>query len=118
MEADETFTVSLAVSGTTHTVTASDTATGTITNDDVAPVTPATVTIGDASAGEGDALTFTVTLDNAVDGGFTVTPAYTDGTATQGTDYTANTTALSFTGTAGRDADLHRGDDRGRGRGS
>ena len=48
-----------------------------------------------------DALTFTVTLDNAVPGGFTVTPSFTDGTATQGADYTANTAALSFAGTAG-----------------
>ena len=91
----------LTVSGSTHDITASDTATGTITNDDTAPVTPATVTIADASAEEGDALTFTVILDNAVQGGFTVTPSFTDSTATTGTDYTANTTALSFTGTAG-----------------
>ena len=96
VEADETFTVSLAVSGTPA-VTATDTATGTITNDDVAPA----VTIADASAAEGDAITFTVTLDKAVSGGFTVTPSFTDGTATEGADYTANTAALSFTGSAG-----------------
>ena len=34
MEGDETFTVGLSVSGTTHNVNATDTATGTITNDD------------------------------------------------------------------------------------
>ena len=33
-------------------------------------------------------------------GGFTVTPSFTDGTATNGSDYTANTTALNFAGTA------------------
>ena len=97
-ELDETFTVSLAVSGTQVPVTATDTATGTITNDDGAL---AAVTIGDASASEGDSMTFTVTLDNAVPGGLTVTPSLTDGTATEGTDYTENTTALSFAGTAG-----------------
>ena len=61
---------------------------------------PATVTINDASADEGDALTFTVSLDNAVSGGFTVTPNYTDGTATKGTDYAENTPAIRFTGDA------------------
>ena len=61
----------------------------------------ATVTIADASASEGDAITFTVALDKAVSGGLTVTPSFTDGTATKGTDYTENTAALTFTGTAG-----------------
>ncbi|MCY4431311.1 MAG: Ig-like domain-containing protein [Rhodospirillales bacterium] len=97
-EADETFTVSLSVSGTTAEVTASDTATGTITNDDGAL---AAVTIADASAAESDQITFTVTLDKAVTGGLTVTPGFTDVTATKGTDYTENTAALSFAGTVG-----------------
>ncbi len=96
VEPDETFTVGLAVSGTTLTVTASDTGTGTITNDD-----SAAVTIADASASEGDTLSFTVTLDKAVAGGLKVTPGFTDVTATKGTDYTENTAALTFTGTAG-----------------
>ncbi len=61
----------------------------------------AAVTVGDASATEGDAMTFTVTLDRAVPGGLTVTPRFTDGTATGGVDYTANTAALAFAGTAG-----------------
>ncbi|MDE2906819.1 MAG: putative Ig domain-containing protein, partial [Acidobacteriota bacterium] len=98
VEADETFTVGLAVSGTSETVTATDTATGTITDDDRAL---AAVTIADASAAEGDAITFTVRLHKAVAGGLTVTPSFTDVTATEGTDYTANTAALAFTGTAG-----------------
>ena len=34
-------------------------------------------------------------------GGLKVTPGFTDVTATEGTDYTENTTALTFTGTAG-----------------
>ena len=95
LEAVETFTVGLAVSGTTLSVTATDTATGTIEDDD-----DVTVTVNDASATEGDSLTFTVTLDKAVQGGLTVTPGYTDVTAVAGTDYTKNTAALSFTGTA------------------
>ncbi len=97
VEGDETFTVGLTVSGTTLSVTATDTGTGTITDDDGS----AAVTVGDASAAEGDALTFTVTLDKAVQGGLTVTPSFTDVTATKGTDYTENTAALTFAGTAG-----------------
>ena len=95
LEADETFTVGLTVSGTTLDVTDDDTGTGTINNDD-----SATVKVNDASASEGSSMTFTVTLDKAVQGGLTVTPGFTDGTAVEGTDYTENTTALSFTGTA------------------
>ena len=97
VEAGETFTVGLAVSGTTETVTASDTATGTISNDDGS----ATVSIGNASSTEGAAISFIVTVDKAVQGGFTVTPSFTDGTATEGTDYTKNTAALTFSGAAG-----------------
>ena len=118
VEADETFTVSLSVSGTSGAVTAADTATGTINDDDGGTAgndggttgddggttgDDATVTIADASAEEGESLTFTVRLDQAVSGGLTVTPSFTDGTATQGTDYTENTAALSFTGTAGEE---------------
>ena len=97
VETDETFTVGLTVSGTSVSVTATDTATGTITNDDGS----AAVTVNDASASEGDALSFTVTLDKAVAGGLKVTPGFTDVTATEGTDYTENTAVLTFTGTAG-----------------
>ena len=97
-EHHETFTVSLAVSETSAPVTASDTAKGTIRDDDGAL---AAVTIEDVSAAEGETLTFTVTLDNAVSGGLKVTPGFTDVTAAKGTDYTENTAALSFAGTAG-----------------
>ena len=96
VEADETFTVSLTVSGTSLTVTSTDTGTGTINDDDA---TNAAVRVNNASASEGNAITFTVTLSKAVQGGLTVTPSYTNGTAASG-DYTANTTGLSFTGTA------------------
>ncbi|MCY4635365.1 MAG: hypothetical protein OXG04_12815 [Acidobacteria bacterium] len=99
VEADETFTVGLTVTGTSVTITATDTATGTIRNDDDAP--PPALTIADAAADEGDAIRFTVTLSKEVSGGLTVTPSFTDGTATKGTDYTENTAGISFTGTAG-----------------
>ena len=98
LEANETFTVSLAVSDapTGTTVTATDTGTGTINNDD-----GAVVTVNDANADEGNSITFTVTLGAAVQGGLTVTPDFTDGTAVEGTDYDENTAALTFTGTKG-----------------
>ncbi len=97
VEANETFTVSLSVSGTTATVKATDTATGTVIDDDGAT----SVTVLDVSAAEGASLTFTVTLNKAVSGGFTVTPGFAGGTAAKGGDYTANTAGISFAGTAG-----------------
>ena len=104
VEGDERFTVSLNVSDGPSGVTAGDPATGTIaaaaggtTGDG------ATVTIADASAEEGEVLTFTVTLNRAVQGGLTVTPGFSDDTAADGADYTANTAPLSFTGTAGEE---------------
>ena len=95
-EAGETFTVGLTVTNAPSGVTATDTGTGTIANDE-----SAAVTIANASATEGDSIAFTVTLDNAVEGGLTVTPDYTDGTAVEGTDYDESTDALTFTGTKG-----------------
>ena len=95
LEANETFTVGLTVSDAPSGITATDTGTGTINNDDSAEVT-----INDASASEGDSLSYTVTLSEAVQGGLTVTPSYTNGTAAS-TDYKANTTALTFAGTKG-----------------
>ena len=62
-----------------------------------------TVTIADADAVEGEALTFTVTLNRTVLGGLTVTPVYSGGTADAGADYTENNDAIRFTGTAGEE---------------
>ena len=92
VESDETLTWKW--TAWTNVLLAKYTYPGTITDDD-----SATVTIANASAVEGGSLSFTATLDKAVDGGLTATPGYTNGTAAD-TDYTANTTALSFTGTA------------------
>ena len=99
VEEDETLTVRWR--GWENVWLANYTGTGTITDDDSASVTPAAVIISDAEAAEGDAITFAVTLDKAVSGGLTVTPGFTDGTASQGSDYTENTAALTFAGTAG-----------------
>ncbi len=97
VEGEETFTVSLAVSGTAAPVTGTGTGIGTITDDDGS----AAVTIADAMAAEGDRITFTAAVDKAVQGGFTITPAFADGTATSGDDYTGNASAVSFVGSAG-----------------
>ena len=79
----------LSVSGTTTESDLTDGVTGTtvtLSDDDGS----AEVTIEDDTAEEGEELAFTVTLDKAVEGGFTVTPSFTDGTATKGSDYTEN----------------------------
>ena len=53
------------------------------------------------SGGEGTGtVTFNVMLSAAVPGGFTIQFATANGTATAGTDYTATTGTLTFTGTA------------------
>ncbi|MGB3464288.1 MAG: cadherin domain-containing protein, partial [Cyclobacteriaceae bacterium] len=99
-ETDENLTVTQSnPTGTTLAVDISSSATITILDDD-----NATVTIADVIAAEdnGD-ITVTVTLDNAVDGGFTVEVNTADGTATTAdNDYTAIVgQVLAFTGTAG-----------------
>ncbi|MBO3700907.1 Calx-beta domain-containing protein, partial [Roseivirga sp. E12] len=100
LEANETLTISQSnLSATTLSVAISDGATVTITNDDAAAVT-----IADISGAEnGGAITVTATLDNAVQGGFTVDVSSADGTATTAdSDYTTITSqTLTFAGTAG-----------------
>ncbi|NVJ46646.1 MAG: hypothetical protein HWE07_05950, partial [Cytophagia bacterium] len=100
LEANETFTVSMGdLAATSFPVDISDVAIVTINNDDAAAVT-----IADVSGNEDDgAITLTATLDNAVQGGFTVDVNTADGTAkTADGDYTALTSeTLTFTGTAG-----------------
>ena len=76
-------------------------ATFTITDDDAAPSGEIALALDPASAGEGDAIIFTVRLNRAVAGGFTVTPSCTDVTAIEGTDYTDSPIILKFTGAAG-----------------
>ena len=95
-EDDETLTLTL--SGAANAGIGTATATGTIDNDDTAP----SLSVEDASAMEGDPLTFTVEL--AAVSGRTVTVGYAtaDGTATTassapgGADYTARSGTLSF----------------------
>lgn len=97
-EPAETFTVKLAnpVNATLGTATA----TGTITNDDVAPITPPTVSLANATVAEGNSgattMAFTATLSKSSDKIITVGYGTANGTATAGSDYTAASGTLSF----------------------
>ncbi len=78
--------------------TGKGTATGTIKNDDTEP----SFAVADASASEGDAITFTVTrsgaMDNAVSVKWNTKADSSDGAnAASATDYTAVTTAMTLT---------------------
>ena len=79
--------------------------------DDHGQADSAAVTVEDVTAVEGGGLLFTVTLNNAVQGGTTVNVTLSGGTATGGAaplvmpeDYDNVVAPLVFTGTAGRDA--------------
>ena len=101
-EGDETFKVTL--SNASDASIANGEATGTITDDEGTP----TLTIADATATEGDAVEFTVTLSPAAAADVTVGYAATDGTATSdsghadGADYTAPAADAELTILAGR----------------
>lgn len=91
-ESAETFTVTL--SAPSKATVADGTATGTITDDDTAPV----LTIADAAVTEGNSgsatLKLPVTASKASDTAITVKATTTDGTATAGTDYAALSDAV------------------------
>ena len=90
-ESDETFT--LAIAGATGTVgDTSDTATGTITDDDADP----DVLVDDATITEGGDLVFTITLTNPSASTIAVDLTTTNGTAVAGDDYTATTDTVTF----------------------
>ncbi|MFG1464289.1 Calx-beta domain-containing protein [Xanthobacter sp. DSM 24535] len=97
LEANETVTLNL--TAPTGATLADASATGTIANDDVAPVLP-TVSVADGSMVEGNSGTaqfmFMVTLDKAATGPVSVQYATANGTATAGSDYTAQTGTLTF----------------------
>ena len=90
-EENETFTVTL-TSATNAALSARKSAGGTILDND----SPPTVSVSNASATEGSAVSFTVSL--STDSGRPVTVAYAtaSGTATSGTDFTAASGTLTF----------------------
>ena len=92
-EANETFNVTLS-NPTGAVLSTASTATGTITNDDAAPV----FAIASASANEGGAITFTVTRTGNAQATQSVTVATSIGASNTAsiTDFTANTGTLSF----------------------
>ena len=96
VETNETVIVSIA-SPSNASLGTNTTYTYTILDDD-----NASVTIADVSGNEDDgAITITATLDNPVDGGFSVDVSTSDGTATAGVDYFAvSSQTLTFAGTA------------------
>ncbi len=98
VEPSETFTVKLSNPGNATLGTA--TATGTINNDDAAPLAPPTVSIANATVSEGNSgtstMAFTVTLSRATDKAVTVGYSTANGTATADRDYTATAGTLTF----------------------
>ena len=90
-EENETFTLTL--SSPTNATLSDATATGTINDDDESLPT---VGASDASASEGDAVAFTVSLSAASSQQVTVQYATSDGTAESGTDYTGASGTLTF----------------------
>ena len=86
------------LASTSLSVTISDTGTLTINDDDGATVTIADVSVAENVAG--GTATVTLSVDQAVAGGFTVDVSTSDGTATTGdSDYTAlSSQTVTFTG--------------------
>ncbi|WP_166831721.1 Calx-beta domain-containing protein [Thalassoroseus pseudoceratinae] len=106
VEADETFFLNLSsLSASGRNVTFADNqGLGTISNDDFATLTLATLnaTQSEGTGGTATDFTFTVTLDNPVQGGLDVTYTTNDDTATvSGNDYIDNDGTLSFQGNQG-----------------
>ncbi len=94
VELTETFiaSLSLATAIGSRDITATDTATGTITDDDSATFTVENVTIE-----EGGTALFAVSLDNPIDTAVSLTVNFTDGTATGGNvDYDSTAKTVTF----------------------
>lgn len=99
VEGSESVTVNI-VAGTGYTIGASSNATVNIVDNDTASISinSATVTVNEAAG----SVFFTVTLTGTVPDGFTVDYTTSNETATAGSDYTANSGTLNFTGTNGQ----------------
>ena len=98
VEANEMLTLNL--SGASGATIADGSGAGTITNDDVAaPVLPS-LSVSDATRAEGNSgtamLDFTVSLSKAATGPVTVQYGTANGTASEGSDYTAKSGTLTF----------------------
>ena len=102
VETDETFTVTL-TNPTPGTTIADAMAIGTILDDDTSTLTLAAInaTQAEGTGGTTTAFTFSVTLTNPVDNGFSVAYSTNNNTATAGGDYIDNDGTLNFVGTSG-----------------
>ncbi|HSF14304.1 MAG TPA: Calx-beta domain-containing protein [Vicinamibacteria bacterium] len=103
VELTESFVVQLAniQAGGRNVVFTDNVAVGTIINDDSAGLSINDVSVNEGASGATPLLTFTVTLSADLFAPLSVDFATADGTATAGSDYTANNGTLNFTGTAG-----------------
>lgn len=101
VEPNEGFTVTLAAPSNPLVTLSDASGAGSIVNDD-----SATVGIDSVVQAEGDSgpstFTFTATLTGEVQGGFVLPYQSTNGTASSGSDYTAVSGSLSFTGSNGQ----------------
>ena len=99
VESDETLRVTLSGASSNATI-ATATATGTITNDDVAPPVVPSLSIANVSKAEGNSgtsnMVFTVTLSQAATAAVTVNYATSDVSATAGTDYVAGSGTVTI----------------------
>ncbi|QDU15104.1 Calx-beta domain protein [Gimesia maris] len=96
VETDETVLVNLSVGGQAVGLSQSQVAVTIADNDS------ASISIDDVNINENDGTaTFTVTLNQAVQGGLSVDWSTSDGTAVAGSDYTAGSETLNFTGSVG-----------------
>lgn len=101
VEAAESFNVNLGTPSNAQVNVTDNTGVGTINNDDASSLSINDVALSEGNSGSVNA-TFTVTLSNAVQGGFTVPFATANSSATAGSDYTAiSGGSLSFAGTVG-----------------
>ncbi len=91
LEGDETLTLTL-TAPTNGASLADDTAIGTIIDNEM----PVEISVADATATEGNALSFTVTLTEALASAASVDYATVDGTAVAGSDYSSASGTLTF----------------------
>ncbi len=100
IEPNETFFVQLGAASVAGVSASDGSGIGTITNDDAATIAINNVSVVEGNSGTVNAV-FTVTLTGDVQGGFSVTAASANVTATAPSDYTAVATTLNFAGTDG-----------------
>ncbi len=107
VEANESFTVVLSAAPAGVTIT-DDTGLGTINNDDAAVVTlTGTQSLNEGAGGATTNFTFVATLNNPVQGGFSIAYNTNNGSAQLiDADYTDNDNSIIFTGTAGESHDI------------